>query len=584
MRTQRSSKRSCERVTAEYDYGIDVDEAIVKSVEAMRSRPEVETTAPTSPVDVRVPQHVGPARRKAPIEFDTAINYVTKIKTRFAKQPETYKAFLEILHTYQKERKTIKEVYEQVAQLFRGHADLMVEFTQFLPDASPRTTPTSEALPPATPPRNTIVVDRTPAPPLPAIQHGTWKVLRTPPPQNPRILGRQLKVEDALAYLDQIQVAFGRRPDLYNRFLDIMKEFKAQSIDTLDVIERVVKLFQGHRELILGFNVFLPPGYQLVETTTLNMKRWRLVARTVGRLMVVWREASERAYAPGGGGFEACRAEFEAVAQKQRIATYMSDPAEILERLSLADSAGDQIDVLRSALGPCGMVELAFDEADAILRKLGTAASRTMQLAILTRSCEERQLTCAFDVAVSPLIMAQSHLRVLMKLASRAWFPAELARALDQLELGCFLSAAQATQLVGSVPAAQDGTASARGQTFWHVVCSRVLDKWNLREDEHSQVACYYGWDAAYLSRVLRHVRFVTEDGADAVAAALPAAELQRRVLGEQSASEQGSPPELSRELQNRVLAHMGKADHTLYAHSQLVPSYAAQLIARNLA
>ena len=39
-------------------------------------------------------------QKKAPIEFDQAINYVTKIKQRFAKQPETYKQFLEILHTY----------------------------------------------------------------------------------------------------------------------------------------------------------------------------------------------------------------------------------------------------------------------------------------------------------------------------------------------------------------------------------------------------------------------------------------------------------------------------------------------------
>jgi hypothetical protein len=41
------------------------------------------------------------------------------------------------------------------------------------------------------------------------------------------------------------------------QFLDIMKEFKAQSIDTLDVIDRVLKLFFGHHELILGFNIFL---------------------------------------------------------------------------------------------------------------------------------------------------------------------------------------------------------------------------------------------------------------------------------------------------------------------------------------
>lgn len=97
-----------------------------------------------------------------------------------------------------------------------------------------------------------------------------------------------------------------------------MKEFKATSIDTSGVIERLVTLFQGHRELIIGFNRWLPSGYQLVETATLNMGRWRLVARTIGRLMVIWREASERAYAPGGGGFEACRAEFEAAAQEQQ--------------------------------------------------------------------------------------------------------------------------------------------------------------------------------------------------------------------------------------------------------------------------
>ena len=77
-----------------------------------------------------------PANKKAPIEFDQAINYVTKIKTRFAKQPETYKAFLGILHTYQKEQKTIKEVYEQVSHLFKSHAELLSEFSQFLPEGS----------------------------------------------------------------------------------------------------------------------------------------------------------------------------------------------------------------------------------------------------------------------------------------------------------------------------------------------------------------------------------------------------------------------------------------------------------------
>lgn len=71
----------------------------------------------------------------APVEFDHAITYVTTIKKRFAHEPETYKAFLEILHTYQKEQRSIKDVLEQVSQLFADHSDLLKEFTYFLPDA-----------------------------------------------------------------------------------------------------------------------------------------------------------------------------------------------------------------------------------------------------------------------------------------------------------------------------------------------------------------------------------------------------------------------------------------------------------------
>jgi paired amphipathic helix protein Sin3a len=39
---------------------------------------------------------------------------------------------------------------------------------------------------------------------------------------------RQLNVTDALSYLDAVKVQFADRPDVYNHFLDIMKEFKGQ--------------------------------------------------------------------------------------------------------------------------------------------------------------------------------------------------------------------------------------------------------------------------------------------------------------------------------------------------------------------
>lgn len=70
-------------------------------------------------------------------------------------------------------------------------------------------------------------------------------------------------MQDALSYLDQVKVQFSSDPHVYNQFLDIMKDFKSQAIDTPGVIRRVSTLFAGHPNLISGFNTFLPPGYKI---------------------------------------------------------------------------------------------------------------------------------------------------------------------------------------------------------------------------------------------------------------------------------------------------------------------------------
>ena len=80
----------------------------------------------------------------------------------FFRNPNVYKTFLEILHTYQKQQRDTKEalatstadggvssgsvilseteVYAKVADLFNHHEDLLAEFSQFLPDASQQPT------------------------------------------------------------------------------------------------------------------------------------------------------------------------------------------------------------------------------------------------------------------------------------------------------------------------------------------------------------------------------------------------------------------------------------------------------------
>ncbi|KAJ7726062.1 hypothetical protein DFH07DRAFT_246063 [Mycena maculata] len=82
-------------------------------------------------------------------------------------------------------------------------------------------------------------------------------------PQNHTPLDRPLNVTDALSYLDAVKNKFQDQPNVYNHFLDIMKEFKSQMIDTPGVIKRVSHLFNGHAILIQGFNTFLPVGYRI---------------------------------------------------------------------------------------------------------------------------------------------------------------------------------------------------------------------------------------------------------------------------------------------------------------------------------
>lgn len=62
---------------------------------------------------------------------------------------------------------------------------------------------------------------------------------------SPRQAKKQLKETDALEYLNLVKLQFGDNPEIYNKFLDIMKDFKSHAIDTQKVIERVSRLFAG---------------------------------------------------------------------------------------------------------------------------------------------------------------------------------------------------------------------------------------------------------------------------------------------------------------------------------------------------
>ena len=61
------------------------------------------------------------------------------------------------------------------------------------------------------------------------MSHEPPPVQEGPVPVDPQTYAspdRPLNVTDALSYLDAVKVQFQDQPDVYNRFLDIMKEFK----------------------------------------------------------------------------------------------------------------------------------------------------------------------------------------------------------------------------------------------------------------------------------------------------------------------------------------------------------------------
>jgi len=70
-------------------------------------------------------------------------------------------------------------------------------------------------------------------------------------------------INDAQSYLAQVKFNFANQPQVYNGFMDVMKEFKLEKIGPSEVIARVLYLFKDCPELILGLNKFLPAGYKI---------------------------------------------------------------------------------------------------------------------------------------------------------------------------------------------------------------------------------------------------------------------------------------------------------------------------------
>ncbi|XP_029125986.1 paired amphipathic helix protein Sin3-like 4 isoform X2 [Cajanus cajan] len=91
----------------------------------------------------------------------------------------------------------------------------------------------------------------------------SFRVEPSEQPQMTRGVSQKQATDDALAYLKAVKYMFQDKGEKYDDFLEVMKDFKFQRIDITGVTTRVKELFKGKKDLILGFNTFLPKGHEI---------------------------------------------------------------------------------------------------------------------------------------------------------------------------------------------------------------------------------------------------------------------------------------------------------------------------------
>ena len=254
-----------------------------------------------------LPTPVGnqPANQPAnqPVEFNHAINYVNKIKNRFQGQPDVYKQFLEILHTYQKDQRAIKEggapkshlteseVYAQVSRLFQNQEDLLSEFGQFLPEATndhstaaimvsskglandhvPATAATKRqnnkhqnqnSLPGSLIPK---IEPRGPAAPTESLKRPLQAGRMQPPAKKPKMgVLKDVSLAEAgrygalneYAFFDKVRKAL-KNSEVYENFLRCLVLYNQEIVSRTELVQLISPFLSKHMELLKWFKDFV---------------------------------------------------------------------------------------------------------------------------------------------------------------------------------------------------------------------------------------------------------------------------------------------------------------------------------------
>ncbi|PRQ24184.1 putative transcription regulator Others family [Rosa chinensis] len=157
------------------------------------------------------------------------LTYIKEVEDTFQDQREKYIMFLEVLKDFpfKPQRNDMVGVIARVMELFKGHTKLLLGFNTFLPKGFEITLEEVEPI---------------------------------------KTASQKLSMNDARTYIKEVEDTFQDQREKYNMFLEVLKDFllKPERNDMVGVIARVMELFKGHTKLLLGFNTFLPKGFEII--------------------------------------------------------------------------------------------------------------------------------------------------------------------------------------------------------------------------------------------------------------------------------------------------------------------------------
>ncbi len=65
-------------------------------------------------------------------------------------------------------------------------------------------------------------------------------------------------MDAALKYLELVKGTFYDQPQVYERFLQMVKCYKDEEMSAKTIMRQVQVLFGDHKQLVTGLNMFLP--------------------------------------------------------------------------------------------------------------------------------------------------------------------------------------------------------------------------------------------------------------------------------------------------------------------------------------